>query len=210
MSGQQHGPAALWPQERPDSHFTLGWVGPRAGLDGQKIQPVVSRYTDWATRPTHYIRYIFNSIQYTLFRNQQRWQRWENFIKMDQKKLINVWNWPTSILQQMMLKNVWVALLDHLNISQLKRYPTPHHTIIRVEGGAGVERGIFGISMHYFHLNSPRIGLPPSWLSVHCSCKLSTYEATTDNIGASGGTASHINCQKHCPGIFIWLWKSGK
>jgi len=42
-----------------------------------------------------------------------------------------------------MLKNVWVALLDHLNISQLKQNPTPHHTIIGVEGGARVEKGIF-------------------------------------------------------------------
>jgi hypothetical protein len=50
------------PGERPGTHCTDGWVGPRAGLDGQKIslplefdpwtaQTVVSRYTDWATRP---------------------------------------------------------------------------------------------------------------------------------------------------------------
>jgi len=35
-SGQQHGPAALYPRERPGTHFTGGWVGPRAGLDGRK------------------------------------------------------------------------------------------------------------------------------------------------------------------------------
>ena len=35
--GQQHGPDALYPQERPGIHFTGGWVGPRAGLDGRKI-----------------------------------------------------------------------------------------------------------------------------------------------------------------------------
>jgi len=29
--------AALYPKERPGTHFTGGWVGPRAGLDGQKI-----------------------------------------------------------------------------------------------------------------------------------------------------------------------------
>jgi hypothetical protein len=48
-----------------------------------------------------------------------------------------------------------------------------------------------------FHLNSPRIRLPPSWLSVHCSCRLSMYEATTDRVGASGGTASHTNCHNY-------------
>ena len=34
VSGQQHAPAALYPRERPGTHFTGGWVGPRAGLDG--------------------------------------------------------------------------------------------------------------------------------------------------------------------------------
>jgi len=29
--------AALYPRERPGTHFTGGWVGPRASLDGRKI-----------------------------------------------------------------------------------------------------------------------------------------------------------------------------
>ena len=29
-----HAPASLYPRERPGTHFTGGWVGPRAGLDG--------------------------------------------------------------------------------------------------------------------------------------------------------------------------------
>ena len=37
MSGQQHAPAALYPWERPGTHLTGGWVGPRASLDGRKI-----------------------------------------------------------------------------------------------------------------------------------------------------------------------------
>ena len=37
VSGQQHAPAALYPRERPGTHFTGGWVGPRFGLDGQDI-----------------------------------------------------------------------------------------------------------------------------------------------------------------------------
>ena len=36
VSGQQHAPAALYSLERPGTHFTGGWVGPRAGLDGRK------------------------------------------------------------------------------------------------------------------------------------------------------------------------------
>jgi len=34
VSGQQHAPAVLYPRERPSAHFTGGWVGPMAGLDG--------------------------------------------------------------------------------------------------------------------------------------------------------------------------------
>ena len=37
VSGQQHAQAALYPRERPGTHFTGGWLGPRAGLDGRKI-----------------------------------------------------------------------------------------------------------------------------------------------------------------------------
>ena len=36
-SGRQHAPAALYPRERPGTHCTGGWVGPRAGLDEQTI-----------------------------------------------------------------------------------------------------------------------------------------------------------------------------
>ena len=39
LEGQQHAPAALYPRERPGTHFTGGWVGPRAGLDGREISP---------------------------------------------------------------------------------------------------------------------------------------------------------------------------
>jgi hypothetical protein len=36
LSGQRHASAALYPWERiPGTHWTWGWVGPRAGLDRQ-------------------------------------------------------------------------------------------------------------------------------------------------------------------------------
>ena len=53
-------PRPLYPRERPGTHCIGGWVGPRAGLDGggksrlptgfdtRTVQPVASRYTDWA------------------------------------------------------------------------------------------------------------------------------------------------------------------
>jgi hypothetical protein len=33
VRGQRHAPASLYPRERPGTHCTGGWVGPRAGLD---------------------------------------------------------------------------------------------------------------------------------------------------------------------------------
>ena len=33
MNGQQHASAALYPRERPGTHFKGGWVDPKAGLD---------------------------------------------------------------------------------------------------------------------------------------------------------------------------------
>ena len=50
-------PRPLYPRERPGTHCTGGWVGPRAGLDGRgksplpgfnprTVQPLTSRYTD--------------------------------------------------------------------------------------------------------------------------------------------------------------------
>ena len=40
--GQQHAPVALYPgrtlsRERPGTHFTGRWVGPKSSLDGRKI-----------------------------------------------------------------------------------------------------------------------------------------------------------------------------
>jgi len=33
VRGQRHAPAALYPRERPCTHCTGGWVGPRPGMD---------------------------------------------------------------------------------------------------------------------------------------------------------------------------------
>ena len=60
MRGQRHVPAALYPRERPGTHCTGGWVGPSTCLDmwgksrlhrdsiPRTVQPVASRYTDYA------------------------------------------------------------------------------------------------------------------------------------------------------------------
>jgi hypothetical protein len=65
VSGQRHAPAAFYPRGKdPGTHWTRGWVGPRAGLDAEArgkilspcrgsnlncpvVQPVARHYTDW-------------------------------------------------------------------------------------------------------------------------------------------------------------------
>jgi len=73
VRGQRHAPAAPYPRERPGTHCTGDRVGPRCGksrppprFDPRTVQPVASRYTDYATRPTtnrvNLIKKTFNSL----------------------------------------------------------------------------------------------------------------------------------------------------
>ena len=67
------------PGERPDTHCTAGWVGPRAGLDmcgksrpppgfdPRTVQPVASRYTNYATRPISVFLRYHNNNYFTLY-----------------------------------------------------------------------------------------------------------------------------------------------
>jgi hypothetical protein len=60
VGGQLHAPAALPPVKKPGTHFIGGWMDPRGrsgrvlkispppGFDPRTVQPVASRYTDWA------------------------------------------------------------------------------------------------------------------------------------------------------------------
>jgi hypothetical protein len=69
-------PDRALPRERPGTHCTGGWVGPRAGLDRfgksrpppgfdpQTFQPVGSRYTDYATRPTDSVAQLNNYMRH--------------------------------------------------------------------------------------------------------------------------------------------------
>ena len=73
MRGQRHTTAVLYPRETPGTHCTGNCVGPRArldrcgksrpptGFDPQTFQPVASRYTDYATRPTKTCKPAWNS-----------------------------------------------------------------------------------------------------------------------------------------------------
>ena len=51
VRGQRHALAALYPRERPGTHFTGGWVGPRTGLDRcGKISPPPG-FDPWTVQP---------------------------------------------------------------------------------------------------------------------------------------------------------------
>jgi hypothetical protein len=70
VGGQHHAPAALPPgKTRYPLYRRLGGlqgrsgrvrkISPQPGFDPRTVQPVVSRYTDWATRP-------ITNLEYTL------------------------------------------------------------------------------------------------------------------------------------------------
>jgi len=75
--GQHHAPAALYPRERPGTHCTGGWVGPRAGLDYSEGTEFKCRRADWLSSLTffwshlqipgytsNYDRFLPNCCQY--------------------------------------------------------------------------------------------------------------------------------------------------
>jgi hypothetical protein len=67
-------PQLLYPQERPSTHCTGDWVGPRVCLDRcgklchppgfnpQTAQPVVSHYTNYAILALHFTVVLMKSI----------------------------------------------------------------------------------------------------------------------------------------------------
>ena len=71
--GSASRPGRSLPRESPIIHCTGGWVGPRPGLercgksrpppgfDPRTVQPVASRSSDWATRPTNTSMLLGNS-----------------------------------------------------------------------------------------------------------------------------------------------------
>jgi hypothetical protein len=73
MGDQRHASAGL-PPEKTGTHFTGGWVGPTAGLDGcrksrpppafdpRTVQPVASRYTDCAMPANTYKQQILRQM----------------------------------------------------------------------------------------------------------------------------------------------------
>ena len=67
VGGQRHAPAALPPGETryplyrrlfgPQSRSgQVRKISPPTGFDPRTVQPLASRYTDWATRPTSNVR----------------------------------------------------------------------------------------------------------------------------------------------------------
>jgi hypothetical protein len=55
VSGQHHAPAALYPQGiGPSTHWTGGWVGPRAGLDTEARRKILCLCR--GSNPSHPVR----------------------------------------------------------------------------------------------------------------------------------------------------------
>jgi hypothetical protein len=56
VRGQRHAPAALYPLERPGTHCTGGWVGPRAGLESCGKSRLPPGFDPRTAQPGDYIR----------------------------------------------------------------------------------------------------------------------------------------------------------
>ena len=72
MSGQKHAPAALYPRERPGTHFTGGWVGPMAGLEGGKSRPHRASILDLPAR-SHSLYRLSYPAHASKSRGSKRW-----------------------------------------------------------------------------------------------------------------------------------------
>jgi hypothetical protein len=63
--GQRHAPDAFYPRERPGTHCTGGWVGPRAGLDRcGKSRPTEIRSPDRPARSQSLYRLSYRAQNY--------------------------------------------------------------------------------------------------------------------------------------------------
>jgi len=68
MRGQRHAPAAPYPQERPGTHCTGGWVGLRAGMEWcGKSRPTGIRSPDRPARRQSLYRIRYPAHQTQLF-----------------------------------------------------------------------------------------------------------------------------------------------
>jgi len=137
VRGQRHAPAALYPRERPGTHCTGGCVGSRAGLDRcgksrhppgsdpRTVQPVVSRYTVYATRPTltgqahRYLQWTYKigktkSLRISLEKNlkgnlkrrisryffEHRWPKWSVGLLWELNDALDQIRWPRPPVKQ--------------------------------------------------------------------------------------------------------------
>ena len=66
MRGQRHAPAALYPRERPGTHCTGGWVGPRAGLGAENLDPTGIRTPDRPARSQWLYRLRYPAYLFTI------------------------------------------------------------------------------------------------------------------------------------------------
>ena len=65
VRGQRHAPTVLYPRERPGTHCTGGWVGPRAGLDRcEKFAPTGIRSPDRPARSKSLYRPSYPAHRY--------------------------------------------------------------------------------------------------------------------------------------------------
>jgi len=120
VSGQQHAPALLYLRERPGTHCTEGWVGPRAGLDGRKITPPLG-FDSRTVQPvvSHYVEYIYLTKLCCIFRITD-FIRYGNSGRESPAHVWGPWLWASNYSREV-TTDVWAGTLSCSDSSKTGR-----------------------------------------------------------------------------------------
>jgi hypothetical protein len=95
VSGQQHALATLYPQERPGTHCSGGWVGPRVGLDRcEKSRPTGIRSPDRPARSQSLYRLSYRAHRISLYGGINVFMVVYLFLCI---YLYKAWRWPQHV-----------------------------------------------------------------------------------------------------------------
>jgi len=89
VRGQLHAPAGLYPRERPGTHFTGGWVGPRASLNRYRKSRPTGIWSLDSPAPRQ-------SLYLLSYPATQTTEHSVNIMKLGKWRVQNICTWPST------------------------------------------------------------------------------------------------------------------